>query len=522
MFRSIYHLAKADFLSRIRESNILVILAAVAYIGYTVIAGQVVLVLGTYRGVYNSAWIGSLMSLVTTFLLTFVGFFLVKNAINLDEETGVGQIIATTPISKIGYLLGKWLSNFVLLAIIILLLSLAAVVMQITNGEVDSLQLWPLLAPFFIITLPTMALVAALAVLFESIGFLKGGFGNVVYFFGMIVILSEEVADLIGINAYSTSMLATLEAQGYETTGFALQTNPQQLNTFVWNGIDWTADILISRVAILGTAVVLTLIAAIFFNRFDPAVAGITRFFRRQKPATSEATPEEILAEQTQQITPPLQSTTITLTPVSTRRGPILPRLLWSELKLMVKGQRWWWYIGAIGFIIASVTAPDLNTVKTSLYPVTWLWPLLIWSALGARESLHHTREIIFSSMYPLRQLAITWLAGFLVTCLTGIGVLLALLRFGDGAGVGAWFVGALFIPSLALALGVWSGGSRLFEAIYLVIWYVGPANKVALVDFMGTTDIALSSNVPLLYFGLTLVLLGSAFWKRRQQLQSE
>jgi hypothetical protein len=34
----------------------------------------------------------------------------------------------------------------------------------------------------------------------------------------------------------------------------------------------------------------------------------------------------------------------------------------------------------------------------------------------------------------------------------------------GDGSGLAAWAVGALFIPTLALALGVWSGSSKLLR----------------------------------------------------------
>jgi hypothetical protein len=45
-----------------------------------------------------------------------VGFFVIKNAVERDRRTGVGQILATTPISKLQYTLGKTLSNFAVLA----------------------------------------------------------------------------------------------------------------------------------------------------------------------------------------------------------------------------------------------------------------------------------------------------------------------------------------------------------------------------------------------------------------------
>ena len=52
-------------------------------------------------------------------LLSLPAFYLVKNAIERDKQTGVGQIIATTPLSKPLYTLGKAFSNFVFLALMV-------------------------------------------------------------------------------------------------------------------------------------------------------------------------------------------------------------------------------------------------------------------------------------------------------------------------------------------------------------------------------------------------------------------
>ena len=57
--RVLYHMAKADFLERVRRYSFLLILAGALYMAYAVIAEKVSVVVGDgYRGVYNSAWIG--------------------------------------------------------------------------------------------------------------------------------------------------------------------------------------------------------------------------------------------------------------------------------------------------------------------------------------------------------------------------------------------------------------------------------------------------------------------------------
>ncbi|MEP7358070.1 MAG: hypothetical protein ABI847_12570, partial [Anaerolineales bacterium] len=168
--RVLYHLARADFLERVRRHSFLVVLAGTIYLGYAINHGDIYLELDGYRGVLNSAWVGGLMTASAALLLTLFGFYLVKNTIARDIETGVGQIIATTPISRPIYLLGKWLSNLAVLAALLGLLALAAAVMQLLGGESSRLDLWALLSPFILVSLPTLSVVAALAVLFESIG----------------------------------------------------------------------------------------------------------------------------------------------------------------------------------------------------------------------------------------------------------------------------------------------------------------------------------------------------------------
>ena len=49
------------------------------------------------------------------------------------------------------------------------------------------------------------------------------------------------------------------------------------------------------------------------------------------------------------------------------------------------------------------------------------------------------------------------------------------------------WFSGALFIPSLALALGIWSKGQKLFEVLYISLWYMA-LNKVYAADYLGAS----------------------------------
>ena len=178
--RVLFHLVRADFLERVRRYNFLVTLAAATYLGYCCMTGKIVIRLDEYRGVYNSAWLGCLM-LVTTTFLTLIGFYIVKNTVQRDQETRVGQILATTPMTKSFYTIAKMVSNFAVLAAMVVVMALAAVLMQWLKAEDPHVHLWALLSPFLLFALPAMAFTGALAVLFETLPGLRGGVGNVLY-----------------------------------------------------------------------------------------------------------------------------------------------------------------------------------------------------------------------------------------------------------------------------------------------------------------------------------------------------
>jgi hypothetical protein len=107
-------------------------------------------------------------------------------------------------------------------------------------------------------------------------------------------------------------------------------------------------------------------------------------------------------------------------------------------------------------------------------------------------------------------------MAGVLVAAITGGGVGLRLLLGADWNGLAAWISAAFFIPSLALALGTWSGSSIAFEALYTVWWYIGPAHQMPGLDFIGTT--ALSSRAAE-YAVAAVALLAFSYWGRRTRL---
>lgn len=191
--------------------------------------------------------------------------------------------------------------------------------------------------------------------------------------------------------------------------------------------------------------------------------------------------------------------------------------VLIAELKLLLKGQRWWWYAIAGGLIIACLANPSITT-REIILPIAWVWPILIWSAIGNREIHNNVQQLTLSSASPIwRQIPAQWLAGFIVTLLMASGAALRYLIDGDTIGLLALLSGALFIPSLALASGIWSGTSKLFEILYMVIWYRGPLNKVPGLDFIGLQ----SNGYPQIFIPFSMALIVFTTFGRFRQLRN-
>lgn len=515
--RVLYHMVKADFLERVRRYSFLVILAGALWMAYGVIAEKVTIVVGDgYRGVYNSAWIGMLMAINCSTFLSLCGFYVVKNSVERDSQTRVGRILAATPMPKVFYTVAKTVSNFAVLASMVLVLMAAAVAMQWLRPEARPISLWELWSPFLLITLPAMFITGSLALLFETLPVLRGGVGNVIYFFVWTFELAggaeAHINDVAGINILSTSTqqaLARLDPSS-KVTKFNLTIGGDHASrTFLWNGVDWTPRLVAGRLLWLAVGLGVAALASVFFHRFDPAREKIRE--KKVKVKRNSAVDDAAILVEPGAPMP----AHATLSPLGARGHSRFARLVFSELSLMMKGLQWWWYVVAAGLLVAEFVSRTA-AAREGVLLAAWIWPALVWSQMGCRESRHATQSLIFSAERVVyRQLAALWMAGVLVALMTGVGVGTRLLISLDWPALAAWGAGALFIPSLALALGVWSGSSKLFEAIYTVWWYVGPLHQIPGLDFVGWSR---ASSSPGLYLTLAAgLLLASCLGRRRQ-----
>jgi hypothetical protein len=527
----LYAMVRADFLERVRRYSFLLALGLTVFVAYAIYSGLITVRLDTYAGIRNSAWMGSVVSLAASVWLSLIGFYIVKNCIQRDRETRVGQILATTPMSKGFYTLSKALSNFAVLGLMVLILAFAGLAIQLASRTDAHIDLFALLVPILAFGLSAAAVTAALAVLFESLPALRGGVGNVLYFFLWTVLLvfgmssvtakleanrPNPYGDLTGIATIMGQMRARVHQLDPSYTGgatFTVGGLMPSTKTFLWTGIQWSSSIILWRALWFAIAVGLALIAALFFDRFDTARSTLRagRLRAAWSPVAGESATESLEHP----------ATTITnLTPLrravegrsSRLRFASLAR---SELRLLLRSHGRWWYLVAGGLLIATIAAP-LGTAREILLALAWIWPMLVWSQMGSRETQHDTGSLIFSAPHAaVRQLMAMYAAGIFLAALTGGGLALRMFLANDWPGLFAWAAGALFIPALALACGVLTSSRKPFEALYTAWWYIGPLHHIRNLDFVGTTA---QSSTPLAYaLAAVLLVTIACLWRRHR-----
>jgi len=427
----IYHVTKADFLQRARSYQFYVTLVITLYLACLFVPDistqYATLMVNGYRGIYTTGWIGISVAISTSLFLCLFGFYLVKNTLTRDEALNVGQLFATSSTDNITYILGKVLSNFLILASLMGSAILASGLMFFLRGESKVFDLWTLVSPFLILVTPTIIVISVVALLFEIIPWFKGSFGNVVYFslWMMALILptslleggcsaeSVSFVDVFGLQQVTEiiqNQMPNIGTDNEVNIGLITSVNNGGIKRFDWPGIHWTWSILQSRLMWITIAVLMTGLCALFFRRFEERDhsqlnktkikgKGTIKHILRQSTSIHDTNTHDLLDDVLRHDSLKMQSKLIH---EDLPAGNTFLSILKAELKIMLKGLNKWWYIGMVAAIFLEIVTPAEFSINL-LLPLSWIFPISIWSAMGIRETRHNTAQIIFACFGSLK-----------------------------------------------------------------------------------------------------------------------
>lgn len=492
--------AMADFRDRSRRPAFLVTVLGAVALGYVAVppisATYAMVKVGSFRGLYDSAYIGVLLAMIGSLWLPLFGFYVVRSSIARDISTSVGETLSASPLRTPVYLLGKYLSNLIVLAAMAAALALIAPVMQLLRGESTSLDVTALWLPIVLFCLPVLTVAAAAAVVFETVPFLRGGAGNILWFFVYPSIFLVGIPLVYGsVTAGFQADLAAQHPGMDDEISIGLTAEPGALGQFTWSGTDIDATLVAASAGLIAASTLVAILPTLWFGRFDPSRQN--RF-----PSNTPAVPATEAPA-----APAFSQDPLTLS--QAERGWAFLGLLLGEVRIHLGSvSRWWWLTLAIVTIAAFAVPAD--RVGTALL-FAWLLPVLLWSRLGTLTYEQDVAPLVECGVSSRIRLIAEWGAGVLIAVIAGAGPLVKMLLAADAAGVAAWAAGATVIPALALLIGSISRGARVFQAVYLVIWYA-VLNGVAAVDVMGVlrTDGSPSGPSPLLSFGVSAGLIAA------------
>ncbi len=520
---SIYHIGKADFLQRVRSYSFLIMLGVCVFMIYSFVprldAGYTIVSLGNYRGYYNAAWIGAMVANCGSFFALF-GFYFVNNAVQRDVETGVGQIIAATRVKNLAYLLGKYCSNLAVLLLILLIVAVMTILMFGWRAESSVLEWDKLLLPLCILTVPSMIFLAGLALFFDTISWLSRGIMNIAFLIIWIVaVVNSEASPFLDVfNAYTvmnevnTAISAThSDWNGLLGTGILISDSLVGVKVFVWEGMQWTTQLIQQRLFLILISLGLVLLSALGFRRFrspnDKTTKHKKRWWSRKQNVKASTTIER-------KTIPKLS--TLPLPPVKFSWS----HLLLAEFRLRLKGRGKWWRLFTGGLFLAMIFV-DFKIGYEIILPIMWFFQVLVLSELGSAVFVKKCHHYLFAFPDALRrQLPSASFTVSLFLMLLATPILLRALLLGNFYATFAIFAAALLLPAVATLLGTLTKGSKLFEVLFTILTYCY-LTYVPYTDYLGARVSESTPGSAHYVLGLAILALSLAFVIRKGQIET-
>lgn len=432
--------------------------------GYTTVS-----LAGQQRASYSSAWIGMVLALEFSTLLSLAGFYLVRGTLVRDIDSRVWQLLVATPMTRGGYLLAKWASHMVVFGTIVGAGLLVGLVAQWVRAEDLAIQWLELLKPSLLLSLPGLAVTAMFAVWFDLLPWLRRTAGNVLFFIVWITLTSFSLSQLDeragqdvqsqwrsdpnGMVVVARDLQRVRQEQTGQPQKMGFSVGVQQLEQapelFEWSHWPVRAKDVGGRALWLLLAISGVLLAA---PVLDWAAA-------RGSPVAAPGTNAGRQLRWLDRLLAPLD------------RVPAFS-LAVAELKLALRQRRVAWWLAALVALGLQAFAPEKGFQMGML--LAWLLPLDILARGILREQEHRTGGLVFAAPDILRRLlAARFAVGVMLLLGLTLPGLVRLLVTAPLAAAAAVAI-SLSIASWGLCFGALCRNPRPFELLLIGAAYAG------------------------------------------------
>ncbi|MCU1246712.1 MAG: hypothetical protein JWN02_2622 [Acidobacteria bacterium] len=515
-------IVRADFLVRFRRLSTVVLfllLSATAYLWVPpVSSGRTLMEINGQRALYNSAAIGIGTAMLGTIFIGLGGFYVISNAVKRDALSRCGFVMASTTMRSSEYLWGKLLGNILFLTTFMTGFMLTAMAMLLVRGEAP-LEPWIFVKQYLLLVPPTIVFVAVLGIVFESIPWLSGRVGDVLYFFlwattlGLVANAMEHGAphwvacfDFTGLGFLMAAMKGTVH-----TTQISIGASDfdARKGIYVLHGLILDRSWILPRLASLVSPLLLMPVAQLFFHRFDPA-----------RLRSAHAKGRRTWLMRLNGLAKPLSRG---LTSFATRLGSgnsIVGAALadaavtMSTMPLLL--------LFAIGIAIASLVSGS-SSLRTGVIPAAFVLVAVAIAEVSCRERRHGAMSLVLAAP-GIKQRFVLWkLLSTAITAALFLAAPTIRLALIAPRALPGFLIGSAFVCAAAAALGIISSNPKTFIVLFLSFWYVAVNDHghTPNLDFASLAGVA-TPSVMALYGTLALLLTIAAEAMYRNRLRRE
>lgn len=509
-------IVSADFRIRFRRVSTVIVFLLLSAFAYVWIpdpsTGRTLIKINGQRAIYNSGAIGMGTASLAMIFVGLFGFYVISNAIRRDITTRCGVIAASTPMRSGEYLLGKFLGNLTFLVTFTFGFMLSSMAMLVVRGEA---RIEPLvfIGQYLLLTPPAIVFASAVAVLFESIRWLSGKVGDVVYFF-----LWSMVIGFVGANEATHGAINWVRCFDFTGFGFMIDQLQRTLHTesvsigassfdpakptTLFPGLTLTREWIFPRLISLLAPLMLLPLAALFFHRFDPVRTG-----------RASGKGHRNWLGRIQNLFKPLSRRAAAVLGAPGRGGSFLGAM-WVDAVLTLTLYPFV-FVAFVAITIVNLFAPPAATL-----PVVFAGLGVIVSDVATRDGRAGTTASV-RSISRLRENYVWWKLGSTLLLSFLLCAMPLVRSFAQGPlAFAALGCGILFVASSATALGILTANPKTFIVGFLTFWYVVVNDKGASprLDFAGFYGHA-TVNTIALYAGISVIALALAQWFYRARL---
>lgn len=491
MIQRIAAIVRADVLIRFRRlSTVVVFLLLSASVMFWIpdpASGKTVMQIGGARVLLNSAAIGMSSASLASIFIGLFGFYVISNALRRDIESRCGFVIASTRMTSLEYLVGKFAGNVVFLTTFILGFMVAAMGMLVVRAEAP---LEPLLfmKQYAILVPSTIVFVSVLAVVFESIPLLSGRFGDVFYFFfwaaalGVVInAMTHGVTWARWFDFNGFGYLWEFTQKTWHTNSLSIGQSPfdRSKPPLVISGLHLDGNWLVMRLVSTVMPIPLLGVALFFFHRFDPA-----------RIRASAVKGRRGLLEKLNGWTAPLARPMLAF---GMRAGarPSLLRAAVADAFLTI-GTSPILLLIALGLAIASL-ATSGKALLTGPVAIALAFVAVAIAEVSCRERRAGTLAFVYATPLVKEKFVAFKLLSAAITSLVVMGIPLIRAIASRPSSALPLLVGLLTIGATATSLGIVSANPKTFIVVFLSVWYVMLNDKGATpsLDFAGINGVA-------------------------------